>query len=316
MPGYVQKALQRFAHPDPERPQHSPSPWKTVTYGAKIQYADLPDDSTPLTPPEVTRLQEVIGTLLFYTRAVDSTMLVALGTLAASQTKGTEATADALTHFLNYCATHPDATIRFHKSDMILHLDSDASYLSEPRARSIMAGYHYLSTHPDRLKAYKTPPLNGAVLVPTTIMKVVVSSAAEAELGALFHNGQDAIALRTTLEEIGWPQPPTPITTDNLTAACIANDTVKQGSKAVDMGFYWIRDRVHQKQFTVKWKRGLDNHADYFTKHHPPSHHRTIRARYIHSNTHRRPIPANEWTESHCEGVLTLHPGFPLSTKR
>jgi hypothetical protein len=158
IPGYVQNVLQRFAHPDPDRPQHSPSPWKTVTYGAKIQYADLPDDSTPLTPPEVTRLQEVISTLLFYARAVNSTMLVALGTIATSQTKGTEATAEASTHFLNYCATHPDATIRFHKSDTILQLDSDASYLSKPRAQSRKAGYHYLSTHPDRLKPTKHHP--------------------------------------------------------------------------------------------------------------------------------------------------------------
>jgi hypothetical protein len=255
----------------------------------------MPDDSSPLTPPKITLLQGVIGTLLFYARSIDNTMLVALGTLAASQKKGTESMATALTHFLNYCATHPDATIRFHSSDMILHLDSDASYLSKPRARSRMAGYHYLSTHPDKLKADKTPPLNGAVLVPSNIMKVVVSSAAEAELGALFHNGQDAIALRTTLEELGWPQPPAPITTDNLTAAGIANDTVKQRrSKAIDMRFYWIRDRVHQKQFTVKWKRGIANHADYFTKHHPPSHHRTLCAPYIHSHHIRRPIAASE----------------------
>jgi hypothetical protein len=113
-------------------------------------------------------------------------------------------------------------------------------------------------------------------------MKVVVSSAAEAELGALFHNGKEAAWLRTTLTDMGHPQPPTPIQTDNACAAGIANDTVKQRrSKAVDMRFYWIRDRVAQKQFVVHWRKGADNLADYFTKHHSPAHHRLMRSRYL-----------------------------------
>jgi hypothetical protein len=55
----------------------------------------------------ITHLQEVIGTLLFYACAINSTMLVALGTLASAQSQGTEATAKACTpHLLNYCAKH------------------------------------------------------------------------------------------------------------------------------------------------------------------------------------------------------------------
>ena len=74
-----------------------------------------------------------------------------------------------------------------------------------------------------------------------------MASAAEAEVGALFVNGQDAIPLRNTLIELGHPQPPTPIQTDNSTAAGFANDTIKQKrSKAMDMRFYWIKDRVEQ----------------------------------------------------------------------
>lgn len=113
-------------------------------------------------------------------------------------------------------------------------------------------------------------------------MKEIVSSAAEAELAALFYNGKEACALRTTLEELGHPQPPTPIQTDNSTAAGIANDTVKQKrSKAIDMRFYWIRDRVRQGQFHIYWKKGILNKADYFTKHHPGSHHQAIRSTYL-----------------------------------
>jgi hypothetical protein len=50
-------------------------------------------------------------------------------------------------------------------------------------------------------------------------MREVVSSAAEAELAALFHNGKEACPIRISLEELGHPQPPTPIQTDNSTAA-------------------------------------------------------------------------------------------------
>jgi hypothetical protein len=70
-------------------------------------------------------------------------------------------------------------------------------------------------------------------------MREVLSSAAKAELGALFHNGKEACAIHITLKELGHPQPPTPINTANSTASGIANNTVKQKhSKAIDMHFY------------------------------------------------------------------------------
>ena len=119
-------------------------------------------------------------------------------------------------------------------------------------------------------------------------MRTVVSSAAEAELGALFHNGKEACPMRVALQEMGHAQPPTPIVTDNSTASGIVNDTVKQKrSKAVDMRFYWIRDRVRKGEFIVYWRKGATNKADYFTKHHSPTHHRKIRSTYLHDGNNR-----------------------------
>ena len=116
-------------------------------------------------------------------------------------------------------------------------------------------------------------------------MRNVLASATEAEVGALFHNAQDGCMLRTTLIEMGWPQPPTPIQTDNSCAEGIVNDTVKQRrSKAIDMRFYWVRDRVRQNQFRIHWKKGSDNLADYFTKHHSPKHHRLMRDTFLHAH--------------------------------
>jgi hypothetical protein len=212
-------------------------------------------------------------------------MLPALGTLATQQATTTAATLTAITHLLNYCATHPEATLRYTASDMILHVESNASYLSGTRVRSRAAGIHFLSCKPVSPPSLTTsiPPLNGAIYVHCQILKEVVSSAAEAELAALFHNGKEAYAIRTILVELGHPQPSTRIVTDNSTASGIANDTVRQKrSKAMDMRYYWVRDRVRQGQFLVYWKKGSLNRADYFTKHHPASHHMLMRPHYLH----------------------------------
>jgi hypothetical protein len=290
MPGYVARALKRFQHPEPTRPQHAPHAWQKPNYGAKTQYA-TPNDTTPfLDVKDTKRVQEVLGTFLYYARAVDSTMLVAIGEITTQQAKGTQATMQSITQLLNYCATHPAASIRYIASDMCLHIDSDASYLSVSKARSRVAGFHYLSSKPrDPNKAPSStdppPPANGAILTPCHIMREVVSSAAEAELGGLFYNGKEACPIRITLEELGYPQPPTVIVTDNSTATGIAHDTVKQRrSKAIDMRFYWTRDRVRQGQFHVIWQKGKLNKADYFTKHHPASHHQQIRSVYLHDD--------------------------------
>eukprot|EP00957_Ditylum_brightwellii_P072206 5489128-Ditylum_brightwellii.AAC.1 len=85
-----------------------------------------------------------------------------------------------------------------------------------------------------------------------------MSSAAEAEVGALFINSKAVVGLRIALQEMGHPQPPTPIMTDNSTASGIANSSIKQRrSRAIDMRFYWVKDRVQQGQFFIFWKPGV-----------------------------------------------------------
>jgi hypothetical protein len=215
-------------------------------------------------------------------------MLPALGSLAAAQSKATKATAKACIKLLNYAATHPDAAIRYTKSGMILRIHSDASYLSETEARSRAGGFFYLGQRTDESLPDAPPSkLNGAIHINSSIMNNVMASATEAEVGALFHNAQDGCTFRQCLEFLGHPQPATPIQTDNACAEGIINDTVKQKrSKAIDMRFYWVRDRVRQGQFQIYWKPGKDNKGDYFTKHHPPSHHCEMRPVYLHHKAH------------------------------
>jgi hypothetical protein len=129
------------------KPTNAPYAWNQPAYRAKIQYAPKPDTTTPLTTLQTMRIQHVIGTFLYYSITVDPTMLVALGTIAAAQAHVTEHTA-GIVQLLNYAAMHPDAVIWYHAADMILHIHSDASYLSEPQARSRASGHFFLSSQP------------------------------------------------------------------------------------------------------------------------------------------------------------------------
>ena len=93
-------------------------------------------------------------------------------------------------HLLNYSATNPDAAIEYSGNGMVLHVDSDASYLSVRKSRSRVGGFHYLSSPSSDPKKppVSTPPLNGPFYAVCAIMKNVMASAKEAEMGALFVN--------------------------------------------------------------------------------------------------------------------------------
>ena len=232
-----------------------------------------PVDNTPtLARDAVRRIQQIVGTFLFYGRAVDVTMLVALSTLSAQQANATAKTAEAITKFLNYAASHPDAKIRFHASDMRLKTHVDASYLTEPQARSRAGAYHFMGNNPGK----PDPPNQAAVLADTHVMKNVLASAAEAEIGSTFDGGKDVVILQTTANEMGHPQNGTPIQVDNSTSHTFANNKLKQKrSRAIDMRFYWVQDRVQQGQFIIYWAPGSENKADYLTKHFSAAdHHR------------------------------------------
>ena len=280
MPGYVAAALQKFQHPPPTKKQDAPLPWNRLIYGAHTQYAN-PDNDSPLLPPAtINQVEQIVGTFLYYGLAVDPTMLVALGDLSSQQVKAAAKIYDKVIWFLNYSATHPEANIRYHSSGMILHVHRDASYLSAPRAR-IRAGGHYILTDPFN-DATTPPKLNVPIHSISKIMDNVMVSAAEAEIGAAYINGWEAIPIRTTLQELNHPQPPTKMQVDNTTAIGFATDTIKQKrTKAINIRFYWICDRCGQGQFKIYFKPGYNNTGDYYTKHHPPTYHRAMRPSFL-----------------------------------
>ncbi len=123
-------------------------------------------------------------------------------------------------------------------------------------------------------------------------MRFVVASAAEAELGALYHNCQLAIVFRDILRDMGHPQPKTPVHCDNATAVGIANNTVKrQRSRSMEMRFFWISDKIAQEMYDISWHPGQENLADYQSKHHPGGHHVAVRPWYLHMENSPRVLP-------------------------
>jgi hypothetical protein len=107
MPGYIANALHKFQHKQPDRPQHAPYPAHTPQYGATFQLTPAVLDSPSLTPQGRKQIQQVIGALLYYGRAIDGTIMTAISSLASQQATATEDTEAKLTQLLNYCSTHP-----------------------------------------------------------------------------------------------------------------------------------------------------------------------------------------------------------------
>jgi hypothetical protein len=160
MPGYIKDVLHKFQHPLPKRPQYAPHNWTAPAYGQRIQYEPPPDAAPPDTDAEITRAQAIVGTLLYNVRAVDPTLLVPLGALVSQLSTATTTTIKAVSHLLDYCSTYPEATIRYYASDMQLRIHSDASYLSEPKAKSIIGGYFYVGGKTDsRMRPLSNGPL-------------------------------------------------------------------------------------------------------------------------------------------------------------
>jgi hypothetical protein len=132
-------------------------------------------------------IQEAIDTFLYYAHCVDSTMLPGLGSLALQQSNLTENSKTLVHQFLDYAAMHPNAIITYKASNMVLTGHSNASYLSETNTHNHTGGHFFMSNN-DPI------PANNGVIIPTSqIIKAVMSSAAEAEIGVLYINCREAI---------------------------------------------------------------------------------------------------------------------------
>jgi hypothetical protein len=83
MPGYIKAALHKYQHAAPTRPEHAPHTWNPPVYGAKTQYVENETTSPALSAKDVNKLQQLTGTLLYYVRAVDPTLVMPINVLAS-----------------------------------------------------------------------------------------------------------------------------------------------------------------------------------------------------------------------------------------
>ena len=111
MPGYVQKQLTRYADPSPRRKRHTPYNPAPLLLGRAAQELPPKDKSAPLDKKGKKCVQQVIGSFLYYSRAVDMTILMALSEIAGQQASPTEKTTKRVNKFLDYMASNPDEKI-------------------------------------------------------------------------------------------------------------------------------------------------------------------------------------------------------------
>lgn len=183
---------------------------------------------------------------------MDITIIPAVTHLSSLQAHPTQDVFDASQRLLAYCSRFPNKALCYHACNMVLHIQSDASYLSRPNARSVAGAIFYLGN------ANQPTHISGSVHSFSTIIQSVVSSVAEAEYAALFLAGQEGVWLRQILHSLGYPQDPTIILCDNKCAVGIADDTIKpKKTKSIDMRFHWIRDRIAQNDSSSRGAKEL-----------------------------------------------------------
>jgi hypothetical protein len=181
MPGYIKKKLQEYKHLLPGRIQDCPYSPEPKQFGSDTQAPLMPDETALLDARGIKRIQQIVGSILYYARAVDMTILMALSSIAVEQTKATDKTMGRCIQLLDYLANNLEAKVRYHASDMVMNLHFDVLYISETKARSRACRHFFMGWMPKNGEPIK---LNGAFYVNMTILRFVVVSAAEAKLGA------------------------------------------------------------------------------------------------------------------------------------
>jgi hypothetical protein len=167
MPGYIKKKLQEYGHVVPNKLQSCPYALKPKQFGATTQAPAPPDNTPKLNDAGIKWVQKFVGSILYYARAVNMTVLMALSSIAMEQTKATDWTLERCMQLLDYLASNNPAKVRFHTSDMIMSIHSNASHLSAPEAQSRTCRHFFMGSIP---KDTEPIVLNGALHMSTTVM--------------------------------------------------------------------------------------------------------------------------------------------------
>ena len=172
---------------------------------------------------------------------------------------------DKFNQVVDYASTHPNATIRYHASHMVLMKDTDSAYLVLLEAHSRTAGYYYFTNHMIYYsKVIPTP--NGPIIIEFKTLKIVVPSSDESKTGGTSKNAQNLIPLGHNLKTVYLHQQTTkgsPVITVNLTYQGILTCLIEpHKNKTWYMRYHWLEDRIFQQHIQLIWKLGINHWAD------------------------------------------------------
>jgi hypothetical protein len=119
MAGYIRKLLQRV-RPHGIKGASTPAQYTAPNYAHPGAQKATMDDSPLASESDKKTLQSVVGTLLYYARAVDPSICTAVHQLGSVQSKPTENDMRKMDRLLQYVSTHPNNGIRYYASNMIL----------------------------------------------------------------------------------------------------------------------------------------------------------------------------------------------------
>jgi hypothetical protein len=155
-------------------------------------------DEEKLDAEQKLYVQKVVGSLLYYARIIDHSMLTEVTAIGSEVANVTKSTIEKVKKLLNYAATYKDNKVIYNKSKMILRIQSDASYLSRSKSRSVGGGIAYLINNENNMHE-----INGAIQCLRNVIDVVIASAAEAEYAGVFNNARVGVWLKNSFRSNG-----------------------------------------------------------------------------------------------------------------
>ena len=260
MNGEVASMLKRFNLQDIKGAQ-TPAIAESISYGAQSQLAkdDITDTYVP-TAAEVKLLQQMVGSALWFSKNCDYSALFAV--TAAASTPSFTLKRERLLRIFAYWKQFPEPFVTYVASDMVLRGVCDASYASEPGAKSRIGAGFWLGSKDD---AYVVN--NGLIEAASWKVDIVCGSVMEAEYIALYMLAQRAIFLKHICVALGYEQKSIDLYTDNACAKGIAEQSITmKRSRTVDIKYHWVRQRVQMGEFRIIWVPGQFNLADALTK--------------------------------------------------
>jgi hypothetical protein len=247
------------------------------TYGAKVQHGNPPNTSPLLNKAGKNFIPEVMGVFLYLARAVDLMMLTALSALASEQVAPTEKAMKKCLQFLDYAASQEDVINNHHlpseryetrnTQQHIVHIQTQDSKQSWwPHVH----GRHRRHPHQQWSSTQYLADDKGSDVI-----------SHRGQTGSIVHQHQNGGLNATYTQGNGTSANAHHHPNQQFDCPCTTHQNLPKALKAMDMQFHWLHCRKAQDQYQIYWRPGIQNLVDYWTKHHPASHHKAFRQQIL-----------------------------------